>query len=220
MDDYIDLTDIKSALRITQSGSDAELQRAIAAASRYIDQYCDDYFGTAPATARVFRARDPYTLYTKSFYDVATVVVKTDDDADGVFENTAPSGSWQAEPVEQPANKPYNSISLIAGNRFPGTRSPEYDNLWNAEYRPISRRARVQITAKWGWPEIPIQVSQACLILAISQYKSKDLTGGVSGSTTMATGAFGAKRDILVIPGSVDPVAINLLAGLRTVVVA
>lgn len=224
MDNYIQLTDLKSALRIQQSGSDLELSRAISSASRNIDEFCDDYFGYSDPTEKLFRPSDEYVMYVGSYASADDVTIELDYDGDGSFSTTLLANEWQPEPVDRDLNKPYNTVALLTGRTFPGTRGLGINGgswaNWDHRRYPTQRRARIRMTARWGWPEVPDQVKQACLILSIAQYKSKDLTGGVAGSTTMATGAFGAKRDILVQPSAMDPIAFNLLRGLRTVVVA
>lgn len=42
--------------------------------------------------------------------------------------------------------------------------------------------ARARVTARWGWPEIPPEITEATLIQASRLYKRKDSPEGVTGS--------------------------------------
>lgn len=226
---YIELDELKAALKIPAgTGSDAELTRAIASASRQIDEYCSDQFWLSDLTAKKFRAEWTDQLFVGSFADDATALVEFDQDDDGTYETPLDPSQWQADPVDRDLDRPLNTINLMSGLTFPGSwrvsPSRNYYTGYGFDSRgngfPSSRRARVQVTARWGWPSVPPQVVQACQIISIANYKSKDLTGGIGGSTSVATGAFGAKRDILIKPAQLEPMAIAALHGLRQIVVA
>lgn len=224
---YIELADLKTALRMpTGTSNDAELSRAISAASRQIDSYCSDQFWVSDPTEKSFKAEWLTELYTGSFATNEDVVIEFDADDDGAFDTTLVATDWQAEPVDRDPLRPFNRIELLGGHVFPGGWRSSRNDIYGGGYGynwsgyPLSRRARVRVTAQWGWPAVPPQVVQACQILAIANYKSKDLTGGLAGSTSVATGSFGAKRDILIKPAVLEPMALTLLAGLRQIVVA
>jgi len=46
---------------------------------------------------------------------------------------------------------------------------------------PVDYWPQAQVTAKWGWPEVPDDVEQATYILSADLYKRKDSIGGVLG---------------------------------------
>lgn len=48
---------------------------------------------------------------------------------------------------------------------------------------PCGGAQRVRVTARWGWPAVPDDVVQACLIQAARLYRRKDSPEGVMGST-------------------------------------
>lgn len=228
--EYLTREQLKSALKIpdTNTSSDLLLDRAISAASEQIDDYCNDQFWLSDLTAREFTAEYPDKLFTGSFAERDTTVIEFDMDGDGTFETTLNAANWQPDPISRKPGRPYREITLLNGDWFPGAwRSPYYGYTWRSftysyggwPNYPRDRRALVRVTAKWGWPQVPDRVVQACEILAIANFKSKDLTGGVSGSTSMATGSFGAKRDIMLFPAKLDPQAIALIEGLRNLAV-
>lgn len=222
--DYLTLAELKGALKIpTGTGNDAELVRAIASASRQIDEYCSDQFFLSDAYAKTFRAEWLDELLVGSFATDEDVVVKFDLDDDGVFEFTVPSTDWQADPVDRDPSRPFNTINLLSGT-FPGAfrvhPGRNYYAYNNVAYYLGSRRARVQVTAQWGWPEVPPQVVQACQIMSVANFKSKDMTGTTAGTPLASSGAFAARAGYQVSSGGINALAAPLLWGLRNMVVA
>jgi hypothetical protein len=67
------------------------------------------------------------------------------------------------------------------------------------------RLARVQVTGTWGWPAVPVDVKQACLLLAARLFIRKESPQGVAGF-----GEFGAIR-----VRSADPDVVALLEPYR-----
>jgi hypothetical protein len=239
--DYITVDQLKSALQIKNDSNDDLLAVAISAASRRIEEHCRDQFWTDPGvvTARVLAPDQPGTAFTGSFATAAGLLVKTDDDNDGVFETTWGVTDWQAEPLSPLYGFPSSRIVAVGARFFPGARNQPFISYpyngygygyaggygWAGAgyygqtlFGP-SQRARVQVTAQWGWPAVPAQVKQACQILAIDYYKSKDFTNGSAGTTGLSTGVFGGQKGIQLHSG-INPLACSLLRGLRDVVVA
>lgn len=228
--EYISVAELKATLKISHTNSDADLARAAASASRMIDKYCNDQFYLSDSYEKYYRAEYPDVLEVRSFASAVGTTIEFDADDDGTFEITLADTDWQGSPIEREPDEPFYRIELLGGKVFPGAwRSPYYSYYptstaygygfgWNGVF--ISRRPRIRVTTQWGWPEVPEPISQAAQIIAISLWKSKDVTGGVAGSTAMATGAFGAKRDILLNPSHMDGLAKDLLRPYRRMVVA
>jgi hypothetical protein len=63
----------------------------------------------------------------------------------------------------------------------------------------------LQVTARWGWSSVPIEVYEACLLKAAALYKRRDSVQGVAGF-----GDFGVVRI-----GRSDPDVIDLLGPYR-----
>lgn len=178
---YCALAELKTRVGIGLAGADTlddtAIETAIESASRGIDQWCGRRFWLdATATARTYRFAEPVArpgwAAVDDFTPATAPVVKSDDDDDGTFETTWTVGTdYQLEPLNPDVYEPgpQNRIRLVGG-------------------RCISRslgRAQLQVTAKWGWPAVPISVKQACLILAYDLFKSKDAPFGVAGTTEM-----------------------------------
>lgn len=151
------------------SGDDSELEFAINSASRSIDSWCNRRFYVDGAvSARVFVAESTTRLKVDDFSTSTGLVVKTDSTGNGTFDRTWTAADYQLHPlngvVEGIEGWPYWIIEAI-----------------DAEAFPVDRRARVQVTAKWGWAAVPDPVLQACLVQSLANFKRKDAPFGVIG---------------------------------------
>jgi hypothetical protein len=174
---YITRQQLQDVLRDQLTAHDEEYDRAITAASRQIDSYCGrHFFQTATATAKKFRPTDCDEVWTGDIATTTGLIVKTDDDDDGTFETTwTIDTDFQMEPFDRKNGTwPYELIVALGDAEFPTPNNSRYTG--SSRTRRPSRRARVQITATWGWPAVPGEVASACQILAVDHFKSKDLT--------------------------------------------
>lgn len=191
---YATLAQLQGWNQATATVDVANLERAIGAASRGIDQYCNRHFWKVTATARVLDACDSATIELGAFHDLVSIDsngLKTDDNSDGTFETTWATTDYQLLRLNAsaaPEARPYTHIEAIASRRFPVRRT-----------RP-SRSGLVQITGTWGWDEIPKNVEQACLMLAARYFTRKESPHGVAG-----IGEFGVIR---VSPNDRDVIAL------------
>jgi hypothetical protein len=171
------------------------VERAINAASRAIDDYCQRYFwanGTvsSPVT-RTFEACDPYWLDLGANGDLVSVTsLATDATGDGVFEIAWAASDYQLLPFDRPAGYPYTSIEAIATRAFP------------VRHGRTGRRDLVQIVGVWGWAAVPPAVTQACLIKASKLFTRAQSPNGIAG-----IGEFGPIR----ISRFEDPDVVDLL---------
>lgn len=168
---YAQLDDLKSLLRIPASDTvdDAQLTRSIEAASRRIDGVCDRvFYQDATATARVY---DATNLTSVSIDDVSTLtgfVVKVDD---GFSYGTTLviDVDYRVEPLNNLSKglPIYRLVSL--SGIFPRS----------------TVRPGVQVTARWGWPSVPLAITEATLLMAGRLFKRGDSLLGVAGFTDM-----------------------------------
>lgn len=194
---YATLTAFKLRAGLPAGGQhDDDAERAVEAASRAVDEWCSRRFWTdTVATARYFTAQEgETTLLPVDDFSVTTgLVVKTDDDWDGVYENTwtlnSRSGPYgfMVEPDNAAVlGLPFCRLHAIA-NSFPtGSQG-------------------IQVTALWGWASVPAPITEACLLLASRYYKRKDTPFAAMG--TQETGFIELPR--------VDPDVAALLAPYR-----
>lgn len=197
---YCTLAELKLMMDVPVEFTDKDvlLERAIEGASRRIDGWCHRTFvaaGTAAgsATARVFSPQSAAIAYLDDVANTAGFAVKTDDNADGVYETTWTATQYQLEPL--------NAI----GKGEPGYRLLAVTRLFPTWSAP----APLQVTANWGWSSTPHDVREACLLLAGRQFKRGDSLLGVAGFGDLGT----------VLVRSVDPDVQALLQPYRRMAV-
>ena len=117
---YADLDTLKSVgvLNITGSDFDARLLSLLENVSRWIDDHCGRRFYTLTDT-RHFDGDGSPSLPVPDL--VAVTALRTDDDGDGVFERTWPTGDYLLYPPERPAGTALGTPPF-AGAGQPGPR--------------------------------------------------------------------------------------------------
>lgn len=170
-DSYATLSELKAFANATKDTHDALLTDALVAASRGIELVCHRQFNDAVTpSARLYRPLTGSQVKTDDFHTTTGLIVKTDSTGTGVFDTTWTAGSFEARPLN----------GIVSGQ--PGW--PYYE-LWSDGTLsfPTSRLASVEVTARWGWAEVPKAVKQVCLMMAEELYKIKDAPWGVAGNT-------------------------------------
>lgn len=168
MANYATLTEVKAALRITDSMDNALLEAAIDAASRWVDGWCGREFEQASGTST--RDYIPSGRMEPLIVDDLTSVVsiKIDEDLDRSFVTTLNEIDYQLEPV--------NAISF--GNAYPYTRiRPQEDGYWPTSFS----RATVRVEATYGWPAVPDAVREATILQASRLFTRLDSPLGIAG---------------------------------------
>lgn len=170
---------MKSRFGISDVRDDFELERACRAAARRVESYCDRdrFWRDAAVQDLVFDADSPYCVRIKGprgtigISTATGVVVKTDEDGDGVYERTLTVST-------DFLLKPLNAVSLN-----PAWPYETIEMVGNSSYRlpMIYGRPGVQVTARFGWPAVPDDVSEAALILSHRLFKRKETSTGVVG---------------------------------------
>lgn len=176
-DAYGDLAVLKSRLAISDTSDDTEVESALSAASRDVETFCRRQFHkTMTASARKFRPRRWCLAYVDDFHTTTDLEIRTDLGGDGTFETVWSAADYQLEPLD-------GLVAGQAGWPFWKIRAVEAKDF------PRLRRASLQVTAQWGWAQVPDPVTEAALILAEEIFKLKDAPFGVAGY-----GEFGAVR--------------------------
>ncbi|MCI3272144.1 phage head-tail connector protein [Streptomyces cylindrosporus] len=171
MAEYATLADLKSQMGIEADDTtrDALLTKALKSASRGIDRATGRRFWLdASATVRTYRLedrvvceRDGDVLLVDDIGDVTGMVVESGTTGGGTF--TALTG-YETTPDN----------ALADGYAITGLLKPH--GVWGTS------STRIRITAKFGWPAVPDDIAQACLIQASRLYKRKDSPEGIIGS--------------------------------------
>lgn len=195
--------DLKEILGIATADTtdDNRLTMAADAATQMIQAYCNRHFvQQATVSARTYVASTPFLVEVDDISTATGLIVKTDEDADGVFETTWASTDYQLEPLNGKLggqNWPYTRIRAIKSREFP------------FDYG----QALVQVTARWGWANpdaiadyVPHPVEQAAQIQGVSVFKSAEAPLGIAGF-----GDIGIMR----LRQAMHPVAMALLAPYR-----
>jgi hypothetical protein len=168
---YVSLADVKSALKLTSTTDDYELETAINGACRWLDgELHRTFFRTTTATARTFKVRECGWIEVDDFWTTTDLAIATDTDDDGTFATAWAASDYELEPtdgvVDGETGWPYSMIYPTGSYRFP---------LGGV------RRRRVRVTAKWGWAAVPPGVRQAALIKSIRLFKRTETWSGVAG---------------------------------------
>lgn len=172
---YCSLNQIKAALRINDAVDDTLLEMAVESASRMIDSECDRTFYSV-TTTRDFTPADAYTVDTDDL--TAITSVKIDDQGDQGFRITLATSDYQAEPLNQ----------RVSGNPFPIYRL----RMIGDYLLPIwGEQATVRIAGTYGFTPVPIQITQATVILAARYYKRADSPLGFAGFSDMGVARVG-----------------------------
>lgn len=176
---YATLPEFKAWISESETVIDAILEERVEAASRWIDARCKRTEGRRHfykvTEARVFNAAAPNYLCIDDLVSVTSL--KTDENADGVFETTWAASDYQLLPLNAAADsRPFTDIAAL-GRTFP----------WLTGL--YQRTGRIEITGVWGWPAIPDGVHTACLIQASRGLKRRHSPEGVVGF-----GEFGGMR--------------------------
>jgi hypothetical protein len=190
---YATQAQIKAAVGIEDTVDDTLIDAAINAASRQIDAHCGRRFWVdGSVVAREFYAECASDLYVGDISTATGLIVKLDEADTGAFGTTLTiSTHFLLEPrnaaLEVPV-QPYTHLRLVDGAYvFP---------------RSSSGRPGVQVTAQYGWPAVPDDITQACILQARTLFKAPATQFGA-----FQVGVDGFSRQIRPM----DPVAVALL---------
>jgi hypothetical protein len=168
---YATLDEFRTWVILKDTDDDAVANSVLTIVTRWIDTYCDRHFwqdgATGSEVARTFVACGTYELDIDDL--VSATAVKTDAAGDGTFETTWAASDYQLWPPSQPAGNPYTKVRAVAGQLFP------------IVYSPFGRADRTQITGIWGWPAVPPEVHQACLMQSSRLLWRRGSPGGIAG---------------------------------------
>lgn len=172
---YVDPDAFKTSLRIPllDTQDDADITLALNGASRAIDDvtgqkrfWKDDapVTRTLPIAGKVFRDKDlGHILLTDGIASSVGLVVEHGS-AMSTFQ-TLQTNQYELWPLNSDVDeRPWFGINLPYGDWSP--------------YRGM----RARITAVWGWPSVPANISTACMILARRLFKRRESWSGIAGS--------------------------------------
>ncbi len=164
---YATLADFKTAVTISDSVDDTDIESAIEAASRQIDALANrKFWQDSSVVARTYWPCSSREVWVDDISTTTGLIVKVDNDGNGTFETTLtidvdfillPTNAAAEYPV-----RPYECIRLLTTGSlsiFPLT---------------TTGRPSVQVTAKFGWPAVPDAVERATISQARNVWKAVD----------------------------------------------
>jgi hypothetical protein len=201
---YATLVQLKDelSLKTTDTAVDARLERAINAASRQIDGDTGRRFWQdGSVVAREFYADSPTFAEVDDISTTTGLIVKVDSSGTGTYATTLTISTHVLLMPRNAAHRvpvwPYTGIVL----------TPEA-----AAYFPVGGvRPSVQVTAKYGWPAVPDDITRACLIQATQLFKAGD---AVFGGLSFGDGAY------MRVRSAMNPMAEALLDPYRKATVS
>lgn len=168
---YCTLVEFRTNYKRASTSSETDLiEDLVEAASRYIDNFCGQFFYSSTGLTVYYTPDDAYMIFVDSLYGITTL--KTDEDGDGTYENTWNTGQNTGDFYLMPFNssilgdtgKPYTYIEV----------NPEGD------YTFPKRRKSVQIIGDFGWQTIPADIKLACMEITNASYgrrSGQNMTG-------------------------------------------
>ena len=193
---YASLAQIKAALRIGAGDAtdDALLEMAVESASRLIDAECGRNFLLGGTATRYYNTEDPYVVQIDDARSISAV--STSSSENGVFDisfnMTARTGDIQAEPIND----------YVGGLVWPFTRLRAIGDY----VFPVDKENTVEVTAVFGFPNIPVTVTQATILQSSRIFARLQSPLGVAGFGDMG---------IMRVGRSLDPDVSQLIEGYR-----
>jgi hypothetical protein len=179
---YTTLADVRNALQIEDSIDDTDIQAAILAASRMIDDYCQRGFyqeGTlASPVVKYYTPVSPWYLEIDDLIQPTEIASRANQS--GPF-----STIWDLDTdiMYEPINNPELGrpvTRLLAVRTY----------VW-----PYFFPQTVKITGVWGFSSIPYEVQLACKIQAARLFVRKQSPFGIAGSVELGTVRLNSRLD-------------------------
>lgn len=165
---YATAEELKAAARIEDTVDDEQIDLALDAASRMIDNHCRRRFWLdSTATVRYFDTTYCGEVWVDDIGSVTDLAVAADQADDGLYSDAwTVSTHYRLLPRNAAADgRPWTQIQTVTGG---GKSFP-------------AGAGRLKVTARFGWPAVPPEVKQATLIQASRLWRRKDSPYGVAG---------------------------------------
>ncbi len=178
---YATLAQLKSSLTITDTSDDALLELAITSTSRMIDDFTGRFFyanGTVGTpVVRYYTALDPWSLAVDDYVSISAIA--TDDNFNQTWSTVWATSDFMEEPINNSLRGwPYTR--LLATGRY----------VW-----PYYLPQACKITGVWGWPAVPSEVEQACIIQSSRIFVRKQSPFGIAGTPELGTVRLSSRLD-------------------------
>lgn len=154
---YVTADTLKNTLSLQGTTfADPDIDAAIAAASRAVDDLCSRHFYQDDDTAQI-RYYSPDDLAEQDIDDLVTLAsLQTDSDGDGTFDQTwVLDSDFVLDPINAQADpgdlRSYTKLCVHPLGQF---------------VFPVGYPRSVKLVGKFGWPEVPDSIVQATGLIA------------------------------------------------------
>lgn len=142
------------------------LAMIINAVSRGIDNYCfgpgkGGFYLPDTVSVRYFETVDTGFVVVDPIATTTGLIVATDDAGNGTYSTVWATSDYRLTPINGPVYT-HLEVDPIRGGRA------------------FNRRGYVKLTAKWGYPETPAEVTEAALLKMAGLFARKDAPFGVA----------------------------------------
>lgn len=172
-DDYLTREELRSYMGLEGTTQDGLVDDAISSASREIERHTNRQFNDAgSASVRRYRATTCDSLAVDDFHTETGFKLEIDVNGDSNW-TEVPATEYELSPLDAMRDGVkwvYWRIDMVGSTSL-----------------PVSRRATVRVTARWGWDVVPADVKQAVKMLASDTFQLKDSRMGVAGSDQFGT---------------------------------
>lgn len=163
---YASLTQVKTALGITDSFDDTLIELATESASRAIDQYCARvFYKSAEDEVRYYAPRDSYLVEIDDLVSLTSLYTNSDDNQTS-YDILWVSGDYQLEPLN----------GLRDSQPFPYTQIRATGDY---TFQDLNGEASVKVTGIFGFNSVPTAITQATVIQAARIFKRNDSPLGI-----------------------------------------
>lgn len=164
-DAYATAAQYRAVTGKTDTSQDAEILIDLKAVSRYLEGKMGRFFNKdADDVARIYIPENNLVSIAVNDLSAAPTTVQVDTDDDGTYATTLAATDYELLPLNSdkgPEPWPFTRIGMTP---------------WG-NYSCFHRAVRVKVTAKFGWPAIPIAIQQAtCNLTAILRLESPRAT--------------------------------------------
>lgn len=161
-------------------GDDTVIEALIESSSRFIDGECVRHFyKSATDETRYYTATDPAFIRVD---DLVSVTALYTDYGDRTYPNTWAATDFDLWPYNASADgRPYVQIVVTPGGAY---------------WFPAGTAKGVKVTGIFGYPAIPAQIKDACVMISLSAYKRRFGENLSSISTVTAGGVVITPQDV------------------------
>jgi hypothetical protein len=162
---YVEDGELTDYLRSTIVADEVEIEGARLAAESVVNSYCQRTF-TVPtaATTRTFVASDGYVIVVPDIESTTDLVIIDNG-------STIAAAAYQLE-ISPGVTGPIG----VSGRTWPYTQIRRVSGTW---WRDSDYEDTLSITARWGWPAIPPEVTLATKLLARDFLLARDTAFGI-----------------------------------------